>query len=83
MVITILSTGDMVRAYLSSNGLTVSDLIRENGLSRETVNFFMEDKIKMPSSVAIGMHSLLPDISEEFLIGYDAKYQLQKVKSDK
>ena len=77
------STGEMIRGYLSGSGFNVTTLVKESGLSMKTISLLLNDKIKMPLEVAEAMHRLIPEISEEFLVVYDAKYQLQKAKFEK
>lgn len=80
MINTIISTADMVRGYLDSNGISIKTLAEACGLSERTIYRFLCDDSKLSRRLAEGINSLIPEISLEFLMTYDAKYQLQKTQ---
>ncbi len=80
---TIISTADMVRGYLDSNGISIKTLAEACGLSERTIYRFLCDDSKLSRRLAEGINSLIPEISLEFLMTYDAKYQLQKTQQER
>ena len=83
MINTIISTADMIRGYLDSNGISIKSLSQVCGLSERTIYRFLCDDSKLSRRLAEGINSLIPEISLEFLMTYDAKYQLQKTKHER
>ena len=83
MINTIISTADMVRGYLDSNGVSIKTLAEVCGLSERTIYRFFCDDSKLSRRLAEGINSLIPEISLEFLMTYDAKYQLQKTQHER
>ena len=83
MINTIISTADMVRGYLDSNGISVKTLAEACGLSERTIYRFFCDESKLCRKIAEGVNALIPEISLEFLMTYDAKYQLQKTQQER
>ena len=83
MINTIISTADMVRGYLDSNGISIKTLAEACGLSERTIYRFLCDDSKLSRRLAEGINSLIPEISLEFLMTYDAKYQLQKTQQER
>lgn len=75
---TIISTAEMIRGYMDANDVSVKALSEASGLSERTVYRFLGDEGKLSKRIAQGLNSLIPEISLEFLMTYDAKYQLQK-----
>jgi len=80
---TIISTADMVRGYLDSNGISIKTLAEACGLSERTIYRFLCDESKLSRKIAEGVNALIPEISLEFLMTYDAKYQLQKTQQER
>ena len=80
---TIISTADMVRGYLDSNGISIKTLAEACGLSERTIYRFLCDDSKLGRKIAEGVNALIPEISLEFLMTYDAKYQLQKTQQER
>lgn len=74
----IISTGSMVGIYLEANGFTITDLAASSGLSGRTIYRLLNDEGKLTQEMAEGVNKLIPGISVEFLMTYDAKYQIQK-----
>ena len=83
MINTIISTADMVRGYLDSNGISIKTLAEACGLSERTIYRFLCDDSKLSRKIAEGVNALIPEISLEFLMTYDAKYQLQKTQQER
>ena len=75
---TIISTAEMIRGYMDANDVSVKALSEASGLSERTVYRFLGDEGKLSKRIAQGLNNLIPEISLEFLMTYDAKYQLQK-----
>jgi len=73
----------MVRGYLDSNGISIKTLAEACGLSERTIYRFLCDDSKLSRRLAEGINSLIPEISLEFLMTYDAKYQLQKTQQER
>ena len=63
---------------MDANDVSVKALSEASGLSERTVYRFLGDEGKLSKRIAQGLNSLIPEISLEFLMTYDAKYQLQK-----
>lgn len=80
---TIISTADMVRGNLDSNGISIKTLAEACGLSERTIYRFLCDDSKLSRKIAEGVNALIPEISLEFLMTYDAKYQLQKTQHER
>ena len=76
----IVSTSNMVLSYLESNNLTIPQLAEASNLSQRTIRRFINDESKLSYDIAVGVNKLLPNISTDFLMAYDAKYQFQKTK---
>lgn len=74
------STGRIIAAYMEANNVTIFDLAESSGVEAKTVYRLLNDETKLSYKIAEGMHRLIPEISPEFLVSYDAKYQLQKEK---
>ena len=73
----IISTARMVRGYMDANNVSVKALSEASGLSERTIYRFLGGKCRLSKRIALGVNSLIPEISLEFLMTYDAKYQLQ------
>lgn len=78
MINTIISTADMVRGYLEANDISIKSLSEKCGLSERTIYRFLGDESKLSRRIAEGINAFIPEISLDFLMTYDAKYQLQK-----
>lgn len=74
------STGSIIKLYLLENDFTFSDLAHSSGVSLRNIYRLMSDEIQLSYEVAKGMNSLIPEISIEFLMVYDTKYQIEKQK---
>ena len=77
------STGSVILLYLSSNGFTIDDLVKECTLSSRTIVRVIKDECKLPVEVALAVHSLIPEIEPSFLMSYDAQYQFYKGSVEK
>jgi plasmid maintenance system antidote protein VapI len=80
MIEKLLSTGRIIAAYLEANNANIFDLATSSGVEAKTVYRLINDETKLSYKIAKGMHNLIPEISPEFLVSYDAKYQLQKIE---
>jgi len=78
MDIKAISTADMVKEYMDANGISGKTLANTSGVSARTVYRFLNNESRLSKKIAEGLHSLIPEISLDFLMTYDAKYQLQK-----
>lgn len=77
----LVSTGQLIVTYLSSNGFKISDLEKKcEGVSQRTIARVIKDESKLPLKVAEGVNRLIPEIDVGFLLSYDAQYQYQKTK---
>lgn len=74
----IVSTGKIIKMYLSENDLDASMLADASNVSLRTIIRILNDERPIGMDVAIGMNKLIPEISPDFLVSYDSKYQLQK-----
>lgn len=74
----IISSAKMIASYLEANNFTVSDLVEASNVSSRTIARLLNDECKLPYEVAVGLNKLISEISVEFLVLYDSKYQLQK-----
>jgi len=78
MITKLLSTGQIISAYLEANDLNIFDLAKASGVEAKTIYRLINDESKVSYKVVQGMNKLIPGISLDFLVSYDAKYQLQK-----
>jgi plasmid maintenance system antidote protein VapI len=78
MVCKLLSTGQIIAAYLEANNLSIFDLAKSSGVGLKTIYRLVNDESKLSYKIAQGMNRLISEVSLEFLVSYDAKYQLQK-----
>lgn len=78
MTTKMLSTGQIIAAYLENNGKDIFELAKASQVEAKTIYRLINDETKLSIKVAFGMNMLIPEISPEFLVTYDAKYQLQK-----
>ena len=74
----IVCTGKMIQTYLAANGYTIQNLAESSKSSIRTIYRIFNDECKLSYEVAVGINTLIPEISVEFLMTYDTKYQLQK-----
>lgn len=77
MVDKIISTGEMLKGYMEENGVSVSALAIASDVSERSIYRLLNGECKLSRKIALGMNSLIPEISVEFLMMYDAKYQAQ------
>lgn len=74
----ILDTGRMVRIYLEANDIKFDTLLDNCDVSAKTLYRFFNDESRLSYEVACGINKLLPELTLDFLMSYDAKYQLQR-----
>jgi len=74
----LLDTGKIIETYLEENNITIDQLKDVCGVSSRTIIRVLKGESKLSYEIAKGINTLIPEISIEFLITYDAKYQLQK-----
>ena len=74
----IVSSAKMIASYLEANNFTIIDLAKASNVSPRTIARLLNDECKLPYEVAVGLNKLIPEISVEYLILYDSKYQFQK-----
>ena len=74
----IISTGNMIETYLEANGFSITNLAESSGVSERTIYRLLNDEGKLTQEMAEGVNKLIPGISVEFLMTYDARYQIQK-----
>lgn len=79
MEIMVVSTGEVINQYLEANNFTYQDLAKASNVSLKTIYRIVSDESKLSNEVAIGLNKLIPDISVEFIVCYDVKYQLEKI----
>lgn len=73
----LISTGKLINEYLESNKHTASELAEKSGVSLNDVLLILSDKKKVSEEIADGLHKLIEEISPDFLMKYDSKYQEQ------
>lgn len=78
MKMNLISTGNMIKAYLKENGFSITDLANAAKVTSRTIYRIINDETPLSYEVAKGINNLLPGIEVEFLMIYDAKYQVQK-----
>ena len=78
MKMNLISTGNMIKAYLKENRLSITDLANAAEVTSRTIYRIINDETPLSYEVAKGINNLLPGIEVEFLMTYDAKYQVQK-----
>jgi len=75
-----ISTGRLIYEYLDANDLTIKDLQEKSGLSIRTLyRVITSDNSKLPYEAAKGVNELIPELTVEFLMKYDAAYQVEKI----
>lgn len=74
------STGEIIKQYLESNDYSLADLAYASNVSLKTIYRIISDESKLPYEVAYGLNKLISEISVEFILGYDAKYQMEKAQ---
>lgn len=79
----LIPTGKFVLEFLTENEIVLSNLAETCGVSVRTIYRFINGECRLTTEIAEGIHKLLPDLSVEYLIKYDAKYQYQKEKEAK
>lgn len=72
------STGEIIKQYLESNDYSLADLADASNVSLKTIYRVISDESKLSYEVAYGLNKLISEITVEFILGYDAKYQLEK-----
>lgn len=72
------STGEMISNYLKENKITIQQLIEKSNVSAKTIALTINDTIKLNKKIAYAISELIPEISVEMLVVYDARYQLYK-----
>lgn len=80
---TIISTGKMIKTYLESNDKSIIDLVNASGVSTNTIYRIINSEKKLSYKVAEGIHKIIPEITIDFLMTYDAKYQVQIKEQEK
>ena len=78
MINSIISTSEMVKEYMEANNVNATQLATSSGVSPRTVYRFLKGECKLSKKIALGLNTLIPEISVSFLMVYDAKYQAQK-----
>ena len=74
------STGEVIKQYLEANDFSLADLANASNVSLKTIYRIISDESKLPYEVAYGLNKLIPEITVEFISGYDAKYQMDKAQ---
>ena len=74
----LVSTGTIVKMYLSENGFSYLDLANASNVSLRTIIRIVNDERPLGVDAAIGLNKLIPEIKTDFLVSYDSRYQLQK-----
>lgn len=74
----LVETGKIIKTYLESNNKTFDDLIKACSLSSRTLYRALNSENKLSYEIAVGVNKLIPEITPEFLLAYDGKYQAQK-----
>ncbi len=77
MVDKIISTGEMLKGYMEVNDVSVSALATASDVSERSIYRLLKGESKLSRKIAHGMNLLVPEISVEFLMMYDARYQAQ------
>lgn len=74
----ITKTSDIVKMYFEENNLSINDIYNSGLVSKDEVNRFFSGDYKLTKSLASAINKLLPELSAEFLLDYDKKYNLAK-----
>lgn len=83
-MIDFVDTGTVIKTYMEENDITIEDLANASDVSIKTIYRILNNQSKLNYKVASGINKLIPEITEDFLMSYDAKYQVQiKKKEDK
>ncbi len=70
----------MIKTYLEENHVSIQELSEKSGVSQRSIYRILSDESELSTSVALAIHELIPEIKVEFLVSYNAKYQMQKQK---
>lgn len=73
----IIDTGTVIKSYLDENEITITQLSDASDVSIKTIYRVLNNQSKLTYKVASGINKLIPEISIDFLMSYDAKYQVQ------
>lgn len=76
----IVSTGTMLSQYMEANHITISDIAKFCAVSERTVYRMLNEETKLTPEVASAIEANIPGLKAEFLLKYDTKYQLQKLR---
>ena len=79
----IIKTSDIVKMYFEENNLSINDLHDSGLISKDEVNRFFNGDYKLNKSLASAINKLLPELSVDFLLNYDKKYNLDKENKSK
>lgn len=74
----IIKTSDIVKMYFEENNLSINDLYNSGLVFKDEVNRFFNGDYKLNKSLASAINKLLPELSVDFLLNYDKKYNLDK-----
>lgn len=74
----IIKTSDIVKMYFEENNLSINDLYNSGLVSKDEVNRFFNADYKLTKNLASAINKLLPELSVEFFLDYDKKYNLAK-----
>lgn len=77
------STGKIVKMYIDENGFNASDLANASNVSIRTIIRLYNDETPLSFNVAVGLNKLIPEISTDFIVSYDSKYQFYKKELEK
>ena len=74
----IIKTSDIVKMYFEEINLSINDLYNSGLVFKDEVNRFFNGDYKLTKNLASAINKLLPELSVDFLLNYDNKYNLDK-----
>ena len=74
------STGNIIKDYLSENHISIDELSKTANVSSRNIYRLFNDEIPLSYEVAEAINALIPEVSVDFLMVYEARYQIEKKK---
>ena len=77
-MIDIVSTAKVIETYMEENDIDIGMLAKASNMSVRSIYRFLQGDSKLPIAIAEGINSIVPEISVDFLLRYDASFQYKK-----
>lgn len=77
-MIDIVSTAKVIEIYMEENDVDIAMLAKASNMSERSIYRFLQGDSKLPIAIAEGINSIIPEISVDFLLRYDASFQYKK-----